>query len=356
MAYFADWTVFERSPESINWTKFDVINFAFAVPNERFDLTWDDPNSSPGTLRRLVDSVIPAGKKVVMSVGGWTGSKYFSPAVATDESRKIFVNNIVQTYHEFNLSGIDIDWEYPGHQGEGGNLVSSNDTANCLTFFQLLRSSLPTEAILTAAVTTFPFVDDKGKPMADVSAFAAVLDSVTIMAYDTFGSSQNPGPNAPFSDSCKNSTQPQANAVAAYNAWTSAGFPAAKLILGIASYGYRSASSATRLQSRDEGQVTFNTLVKQGKLVKTPPPSGDPTGPSTFAAGPGYTRDWDACSSTPFIYGNGEVYTYDDPESLRMKATWVKEVGMGGVNMWSLDGDAEEGDLVGAVSGAFEHD
>lgn len=45
--------------------------------------------------------------------------------------------------------------------------------------------------------------------------------------------SSTPGPNAPLSDGCGNSTQPLANAYAAVSSWTSAGMPANQITLGV---------------------------------------------------------------------------------------------------------------------------
>lgn len=47
--------------------------------------------------------------------------------------------------------------------------------------------------------------------------------------------SSTPGPNAPLSDGCHNSSQPLANAVAAVKSWTTAGMPANKITLGVPS-------------------------------------------------------------------------------------------------------------------------
>ena len=44
------------------------------------------------------------------------------------------------------------------------------------------------------------------------------------------------GPNAPLNDSC--APTPEGSAVSALKAWTTAGFPANKITLGVASYGH----------------------------------------------------------------------------------------------------------------------
>jgi len=72
MAYYPDWAVVD--PEKIDFKRFDWIDFAFAVPDKNYDLTWDDPKA-PNMLRRLVSVAHASNKNVKLSVGGWSGSK-----------------------------------------------------------------------------------------------------------------------------------------------------------------------------------------------------------------------------------------------------------------------------------------
>jgi chitinase len=68
-------------------------------------------------------------------------------------------------------------WEYPNKQGVGCNTISPNDSANFLSFLQALRAKA-SNLILSAAVGITPFNGPDGNPMADVSAFAQVLDHI----------------------------------------------------------------------------------------------------------------------------------------------------------------------------------
>jgi len=193
-----------------------------------------------------------------------------------------------------------------------------------------------------------------------------------------FPASDMPGPNAPLSDNCDNSTQPKANAVAGFNAWTSAGFPANKLVLGLPSYGYVSTSDAHRLRQRanlnshpvyareprdgqvkvvaadGDTQVLFRELVGQGALALVPS-SGDHRPPIFDGAG-GFVKHWDSCSSTPFLRSSwaDQVITYDDPESLAMKADFVRQTGMLGVNIFDTHGDTDEWHLTDTVQKAVK--
>nr|ADX07298.1 putative chitinase [Flammulina velutipes] len=340
MAYYPDWISSDFPPEKIAFDHYDWIDFAFAIPTASCNLTWDDPQTAPALLSRLVDVGHAANTKIKLSIGGWTGSHYFSDAVATNDSRQLFAENIALVYKTFGIDGIDIDWEYPGHQGESANVVSHQDALNFLAFLRVLRAALPAGAIITAATQPVPFVGEDGQPMRDVSEFATLLDWILIMNYDVYSSSSTPGPNAPFYDACHNSTQPEANAVGAFNAWNAAGVPASQMVLGIPSYGYLSTSTATTLRSRfiarqtssalvaddnkPEGQIQFRSLVSQNALVLN-----STSAVVSFVAGEGFVREWDECSSTPYLRSSqpGQVVSYDDTESLALKAAFVQKVG-----------------------------
>ncbi len=178
--------------------------------------------------------------------------------------------------------------------------------------------------------------------------------------------SRTPGPNAPMFDACKNSTQPDASAVGAYESWTASDFPPSKLVLGLPTYGYISRSLANSLRTRrlespanvtkvinsdgdSEGQISFRELVQQGVLAADTDPL---TGKVDFVGSGGFDREWDQCSCTPFLRSAsaGQVISYDDPHSLHMKAEFAQRSGMLGVNLFDMSGDTDEWDLTAAVA------
>jgi chitinase len=107
-------------------------------------------------------------------------------------------------YNEFDLDGIDIDWEYPGQEGSG-NVYSAEDTNNFLLFLQLLRKTLPPTAMITAAVQTSPFAGPDGNPIQNASSIADVLDWILIMNYDIWGCQYHFSPPPPRSKKKKQS-------------------------------------------------------------------------------------------------------------------------------------------------------
>lgn len=76
--YYPDWLSKAFPPERLDFSRIDYIDFAFAVPQEDFTLGWDGAEDAPDVLGRLVTMAHSQGKKVKVSVGGWTGSKCVS--------------------------------------------------------------------------------------------------------------------------------------------------------------------------------------------------------------------------------------------------------------------------------------
>lgn len=54
----------------------------------------------------------------------------------------------------------------------------------------------------------------------------------------------------------------------------------------------------------------------------------------------GYTRYWDACSSTPFLFNPAKknLIAYDDAESIAAKAAFAKKRGLAGINIFAFNG------------------
>ncbi|KAF8645648.1 hypothetical protein AX16_007668 [Volvariella volvacea WC 439] len=361
----------------VAWSKFNVMTFAFGI-------TTPDPSviSLDATSQALLPAFVRTANEndvsALLSLGGWTGSQYFSSAVATAESRTTFVNAVIGLVQQYNLDGIDFDWEYPNRQGVGCNEIAPEDSANFLLFLQELRAHpIGSQMILTAAAGITPFAGPSGSPLTDVSEFAKVFDHLAIMNYDIWGRWSQPGvgPNAPLDDTC--SSNQAGSAVSAVRAWTSAGFPASKLGLGVAAYGHsyhveRSAAvdSAGQLvpyppfdaslQPRGDSQdgeagvdqcgnpVPVGGIFNFWGLIE----GGFLNADGTAASGIDYR--FDNCSQTPFVYNpqSQVMVSYDDAASLAAKGRFINEMGLGGFAMWHVLGDSND-ILIDSISAAM---
>lgn len=75
----------------------------------------------------------------------------------------------------------DDSWEYPNKQGIGCNVISSDDTANYLSFLTKLRTAVGPDVKLSAAVGITPWAGSDGSPSSDVSGFSKQLDYLGIL-------------------------------------------------------------------------------------------------------------------------------------------------------------------------------
>src|SRR3954454_231456 len=92
--------------------------------------------------------------KVLMSIGGWTWSKYFSDAALTVQSRETFVKSCIDLWIKGNLpgapagvaagiiDGFDLDWEWPGSDGNVGNIIRPQDKQDFTELVKEFRKQL----------------------------------------------------------------------------------------------------------------------------------------------------------------------------------------------------------------------
>lgn len=224
----------EISVETIPFDKLTHINYAFLIPNG--DGTFDRLLNS-WKLRAIVEEAHTQDVKVLISVGGWGWDIQFEELAANPETRATFVTGLVNFAEEYNLDGLDIDWEYP-HPG--------TSSQNFLALMQELRAALPPDKLLTIA-TVAQGETGAGIP---VEAFP-LLDFVNIMAYD--GSETD---HSPFS-----------YAESSMDYWRQRGLPAEKLVLGVPFYGRPNWIPYRELIAADSTAANSDTLEYLGDTV-----------------------------------------------------------------------------------------
>ena len=340
-------------------------------------------DNSGAILTDLINRAHAYGKKVCITIGGWTGSQYFSNSVNSDYNRQTFANNIAAMVTQYGADGVDLDWEYPNQGGADQNIVTSADSANLLLFLQVLRNKLGSSAIISLATPLNVWYGSNGQPMTDVSAYAQYIDHVLLMNYDVWGATN--APNAPL-QVCSGVTswQPNANAKGGVAAWIAAGMPANQIMLGIPSYGYVANSAATTLNHRRSlfGQMEFarnkalaaRSISDEDKLTKRAPQLAAFVGQSVefqgmidsgalvreagnkWTGGMGYTFAWDQCSQTPYLYNQAAsvVASFDTNDSIWQKADFARSQGLRGLGMWDISGDTDDWVLTHAARAGLQ--
>jgi len=306
----------------------------------------DDPqgdNQLRGTFHQLQELKrrYPA-LKVVVSFGGWGQSDGFSGAVQP-EHLKEFVQSCVETFIQGRFApgieapgifdGIDIDWEYPV---EGGVTPGhAEDTANFTAMAEEFRRQLDAvrPALLLTAALPAPAELYKNFELKKISAS---MDYLSIMAYDLHWDSEPMSfLHSPlFHDPADPSKLPAEthNGDFAVRGFLAAGVPASKIVLGVPFYGkgwtgvagvnhglYQSASGPAKVDG------SYRALKELTGVVD---------------------RKYYKAAVTCSVWNNNNFWSYDCPEAMRKKMSYIRRQNLGGVMFWELSHDTSDAELL----------
>ncbi len=279
--------------------------------------------------------------KVLLSVGGWNGSRYFSDVAFTDSSRRLFASRLAVLVSTYNLDGVDIDWEYPGQPG-AGNVYRPSDKYTFSLLLEAIRIALDRMSFLSRdgqpyLLTVAAGADRKWLDHVIIRDVVQLTDYINLMTYDYHGDwERRTGHHTNlFNPSC----EPNGNSVErSVKMFLEAGVPPSKLVVGGAFYGYwwkgvePQDHGLCRESTGQRGEILYRLLVDS--LMKLP-------GAETY---------WDRKAHAPWLWIKGErmFVTYDDPRSLRDKVRFVRKKGLGGIMFWEYGGD-RNGELLHAI-------
>jgi len=205
VGYFPSWS---GNPAEVRYAELTHINYAFGYVRAMGTYTSID---DPDKLRAVVQKAHRQGTKVLLSVAGLDdGSTHALDAVAADPALlETLVASTEALLDEYDLDGIDIDWEFPDES------TSAHFTALVITLAADLHAH---QKLLTLAVSA-----DHGAWVSDDAWKAA--DWLNIMAYD----------DGWHRDGVAHSTYGFTRAQLDY--WLNRGLPPQKAVLGVPFYG-----------------------------------------------------------------------------------------------------------------------
>ncbi|HLK01504.1 MAG TPA: glycoside hydrolase family 18 protein, partial [Streptosporangiaceae bacterium] len=324
--------------------------------------------------------------KILLSIGGWTYSKYFSSAAASQASRQKFVSSCIDMFLQGNVptgvqgdqhggpasaagifDGFDIDWEYPASaNGHTGNITSPNDTANYTALLQEFRTELNAFGQKTGRyyelTAALPSGQDKIR-LIQTSQIGKYLDFADVMTYDMHGAWEN-GTNfqAPLHNSAQDPSpvippgNEKYNIDTAITAWTTGlpdynipgGLPASKINLGIPWYwrgwtGVPTGSTNGLYQPATGPSAQFSTSQTAGVADWKELVAAGLTGGAFF----------NSATQSSWIYSGNNFYTGATPQSIAASDAYVAQQGLGGVFAFSLDQDDSSSTLLNAMTGGL---
>jgi chitinase len=295
--------------------------------------------------------------KVMLSIGGWGGSTYFSDMALTPGSREKFVDSCIGWFIKGNLpvengaggkgsaaglfDGIDIDWEFPISGGPEGTHYNPNDRENMTALFALFRKKLDEirpGLLLTSAISARTWEFWKYNFNQDQN----YLDWFNVMTYDYHGvwdsltghhtnllsSSKDPDPHKEsldhtvkyLIDTAKVSSFKIIPGAAFYGkGWGN---------VDSVNYGLYQPGISQRFFIRVQDHYDLSDLFKQG-----------------------YQRHWDNDAMAAWLYNKEEkiFWSYDDICSIALKSRYADAYNLRGLMFWSINGDDTLGTLVNTI-------
>jgi chitinase len=385
VAYFVQWGIYARQyfvknvADSGQASGLTTLNYAFGGVSQAGACssldTWAD-FQRPFAATESVDGVADAPRqalngnfnqlrklksrfpnlRVVMSLGGFTGSTFFSDVALTPASRQQFVTSCLDTFIKGNLpsgagaaagvfDGIDIDWEWPAVAAAAGTHARPEDRQNftlLLAEFRRQLEALGRQAhrhyVLTAFLPADPAKITAGF---EVPAIFRSLDWATVQGYDLHGTweSTTNFQSALFSPKGDPATPTKFSVDLAIQSYLAKDAPARKLVLGVPFYsrgwtGVPNVNHGLFQTSTGAAPGTFEAGIEDFKVV---------------AARPGFQLFRDRRDGVAWLFDGATFWTFDDPVALREKMHYVTEHRLGGAMAWSLDADNSQASLVRAM-------
>jgi chitinase len=317
----------------------DRINYAFAnVKNGRM-VTGSALDAKNFAYLNEIKQRNPS-LKVLVSVGGWLWSSNFSDVALTSQSRRRFIQSVMDFLRLYHLDGLDIDWEYPGMAGSSQRF-RAEDGGNFTLLLKELRGQFDKEGAKTHQrlyLTIAAGSSDDYLAHTDMKAVQHYVDTVNLMAYDYVEPGSDPltGHHAPLFGTPGDTRDFSADA--SVRAFEHAGVPPGKILLGVPFYGHV------------WGDVTDvnHGLLQPGKVI--PHAYAPYSAITSTMINNGYIRSWDPAAKAPTLYNSAQkiFVSYEDPESLAAKCEYVRKNHLGGVMFWEYSGDPS-GTLLGVI-------
>ncbi|KAL2180193.1 glycoside hydrolase family 18 protein [Thermothelomyces heterothallicus CBS 202.75] len=319
--YWPNYRVFHGdSPGQLNYGCINRVYYAFAtvtanggvfLSNEEADaeVACDGVKGALGSLMHLKQK--HTHLQVVLSIGGGASAETFPIVASSPILRDNFARSARGLLEASGLNGIDIVWEYPCTPEQGSDF---------LALVAAIRIYLPEEHYLLTA--TLPAVRAVLQNI-DLGQAAEYLDTINLAAYDFFGPwSHKSGHQAQLY--AMNKDEP--SGASGVRDLMSAGVPSRKILLGIPLFGR-------------------SFLHVAGPGHKNRGAGGGPDGSFEYSQLPrkGTKEQVDKRAvAAQCVGGDGGFVSYDNPDTVRMKAAFCKQKRLGGLFYWSAPSDSKD--------------
>lgn len=280
--------------------------YGFADFNETYDrirIKYPERLKSLSSLKKQNPKL-----KVILGISSSRREGY-SEMCSDDSKRRNFAKSCKQVLQDYNLDGIDLDWEFPTTEA-GGHTASPDDKENYVLFVKMLRSEIGKDKWISIySNNTGGWIDFDG--------MIPYLSYVNVSGYNLDCAPLHHSNLYP-SNICGSWSISKV-----IERHRSKGIPYEKMLLGIPFFG--------RCKSPLPSYVEYKDFFK-------------------FADG--YTYEWDVEACAPFLKSADGMLAigFDNEKSIKYKCDYIKDIGLSGVFYWHYDADDNNNSLAKAIA------
>ena len=272
--------------------------------------------------------------KILVALGGWGGCKTCSDVFSTVDGREEFASSTANILEDYNLDGIDLDWEYPVIPGVPGHKYQDEDKDNFTDLIIRLNNYLASEHIISFAAGGFDSFLEKS---IDWDKVMPLVDHVNIMSYDLYSQTKT-GHHTPLFSVTTDSYSVDS----AVRYLTKIGIPKSKIIVGAAFYG-RIWENVPDINNGLFQNAKFRRAISFNKLDNLDD---------------GFEFYWDETAKAPYAFNKtkNEFLSFDNKESVSLKAKYVIDQDLKGIMFWQLGEDLSTNGLLEAIKNRIYKD
>jgi chitinase len=345
--YWDEWHT--EAPSADVLSKVTHITTAFATST-----TFNSGSSfTPFETVQNIKSTYGSDKKVIIAIGGWGDTSGFSNGAENNGTRATYAKNVAAMLESTGADGVDIDWEYPGGNGDDYKQTPNSQKVDEIQqypeFLAQLRAAIGPNKELSIAVPglardMIAFTQETGPKI------WPSVDIINVMAYDLMNRRDNVTKHASSVEGAKASVQN----------YLDIGAPADKINLGFPFYAkwFKTASDCssqplgcpTMPLEDAQGADTGNSgsMTFEANPVDTPPAG---VAESWTRAQAGGKLDEQAGGEYFFDAQENIFWTWDTEDIIEQKFTDIIDpLKVGGAMAWSLGEDTDGWKHIAAIS------
>jgi GH18 family chitinase len=261
--------------------------------------------------------------KILMAIGGAKGPNLpfaWNSVSSNQQKRSDFAMNIARRIEEFQLDGVDIDWEYPNNSPGEPNKEKPEEKGYFTSLLRDIKQRIGSSKILTTAIGAGSW---RGEASYEVANIFSICDFVNIMTYDMHGTWRD---TTGLHNALQMTNNSEVTVKDSINYLLGKSIDKKKIIVGIATYGkifyLKSGSNyigAPMFNGNDiEGKKdAFSNFEMCSKLR-----SNELT--SVYAGN----------QMVPYAFNQSVWVSYENVISVTEKANYIKNNGFGGAMFW----------------------